>query len=72
MVRRRFSNERLMETCFSTAPACYHKDLYKSFKACVYTGRWGSVADATRELAPLEPSLRFAWDPIKFNRGRPI
>ena len=72
VLRRQFSKERLIETCFGQPPACYQTHLVKQFQASVYTGRWGSIASATVDLAELEAVLRFAWDVTKFNRGKPL
>ena len=72
LIRRTFSRQRLMETCFSDPPASLHQHLYSSFSGTVGKGRWGVVWDAAEQLGPLEASLRFAWDGVKFNRGKPL
>ncbi len=72
LLRRTYSHQRLMETCFSDPPASCHKELYSGFSSSVQGGRWGSVAKAVIDIGPLEASLTNAWDAMKFNRGRPI
>eukprot|EP00959_Pyramimonas_sp_CCMP1952_P369295 7735054-Pyramimonas_sp.AAC.1 len=62
VVRRTYSRQRLISTCFSEPPAKNHKELYEGFSASVHKGRWGSVAEAVEAVGPLEPSLRQAWD----------
>eukprot|EP00959_Pyramimonas_sp_CCMP1952_P388978 8150090-Pyramimonas_sp.AAC.1 len=53
LVRRKFSRQRLFETCFAEAPASYYQHLFEGFTASVYEGRWGTVADAVAAVGPL-------------------
>eukprot|EP00969_Alexandrium_andersonii_P154473 6827907-Alexandrium_andersonii.AAC.1 len=67
LIRRPWSKDRLLQTCFASPPASLHRDLYQRFTAQVYEHRWGTVTDAVQQLLPLEQSLRFAWSGQAFS-----
>eukprot|EP00974_Lingulodinium_polyedra_P087831 8516850-Lingulodinium_polyedra.AAC.1 len=45
---------------------------FKNFRARPYKHRWGTIVNACSQLLSVEASLRPAWDPVKFNYGRPF
>ena len=71
LLSRKYSRQRLMETCFSAEPHCFFKNQYTDFTANVYEGRWGSVAFCIGQLLLVERSLRSAWSLDKYRFGRP-
>lgn len=71
LARRKFSRQRLLETCFSEAPASYSRHLFEGFSSAVYEGRWGTVADAVTAVGPLRVAFQH-WNVSLFNRGKPI
>eukprot|EP00974_Lingulodinium_polyedra_P107175 10375813-Lingulodinium_polyedra.AAC.1 len=71
LLKRKYSRDRLMQTCFALPPFSMHRDLYVSFDATVYSARWGSLLNACHQLVPLEDSLRAAWDLAAFNGHAP-
>lgn len=70
LLRRRYSRDRLKNTCFVNEPASLQWPLFEGFSAHVVQGRWGSIAEAVTMLLPLETALRYAWDIERFNYGR--
>ena len=75
LCRRQWSKDRLIETCFSDPTvAKYYSARYitvlEKFTASVYTGRWGTIAEATEAVGQLEHCLRFGWDLSKFCKGK--
>eukprot|EP00969_Alexandrium_andersonii_P105159 4640180-Alexandrium_andersonii.AAC.1 len=66
LLRKPWSKDRLLQTCFAQPPASLHRGLYQHFSGQVYEARWGTVTDAVEQLLPLEPSLRFFWSADAF------
>ena len=75
LVSKRWSKDRLLETCFVDMPQRAGRDTIKACNAPVYTGRWGAVLISVAEILKIEDLLRFAWSKDRFLRGsaeRPI
>ena len=69
LVRRRDTKERLLETCFSRAPAKYLTKDIQRFRAKVYTDRWGEVAHCALEMRKIERALRLGWNKDLYGQG---
>lgn len=69
LLSRRWSCDRLIETCFSIAPQSARKAEIKSFRAHVYEARWGSIWFAIGELLKIKDLLVFGWSKEAFLRG---
>ena len=72
LLRRRWSKDRLLQTCFCSPEAAEHTDAIQSFSGQVYSKRWGTLAHAVEALLPLERALRCFWDARTFNFGQPV
>ena len=69
LLAKKYSRQRLLETCFANPPHSFFRGEYAHFSAGVYEGRWGSVAFAVAKLLLLEQSLRAAWSLAAYNFG---
>jgi hypothetical protein len=70
LLSKKYSKQRLLETCFVQYPHRLFKTDYASFSANVYEGRWAAVAIAVGKVLLLERSLRPAWNLQAYNFGR--
>ena len=61
LLRRRWSRQRMLETCFASEEGKKLHGLFKHFGAKVHSGRWGTMAEGVASLEPLESSLRLHW-----------
>ena len=70
LLKRRWSRQRLLETCFAHEPRLHFRNWFHSFKADVYEGRWGSIVQAVGQLLPLMRALRNGWSLRRFGHGK--
>jgi hypothetical protein len=62
LLKRKYSCDRLLESCFQREPHSLYRKEIKAFDGAVYKGRWATLLDACHQLLPLEGPLRSAWD----------
>lgn len=66
LIARKYSKQRLLETCFKDPPLCFFKDEFRSFSAHVYEARWASVSVASGKVLTLGRYLREGWSILKY------
>eukprot|EP00959_Pyramimonas_sp_CCMP1952_P230123 4811301-Pyramimonas_sp.AAC.1 len=69
LVSRRWSKDRLLESCFSNPCFDQHRRQLEDFSVEVYEGRWGSILVALSTLLPLQRILRMGWSLTKFGNA---
>ena len=71
LLSKKFTRQRLLETCFVEEPLSFFRADFHEFSASVYEGRWGSVSSAVGKLLLLEKPLRLGWNLSKYKFGKP-
>ncbi|CAE7288205.1 unnamed protein product, partial [Symbiodinium sp. KB8] len=66
LLQQPWSCQRLVRTCMQRAPRNAWIPEIEAFKGKVYSGRWGTTMDATRQLVPLLEVVRNLWDVNQF------
>ena len=69
LLKRKWSKQRLIATCFRDPPASAFAERVRQFDKSVYVGRWASIILAIAALIPLEDALRSAWSLAAFTMG---
>ena len=69
LLKKRWSRQRLMASCFAHGPAFHFRGLFSHFSASVYEGRWGSLLHAISRILPLKASLRMFWSLANYQGG---
>ena len=64
------TREKLFRTCYSSRLGEALQAEFKGFDAHVQPARWGTVADAVRQVALIEKTLRWGWDAEKYREGK--
>eukprot|EP00959_Pyramimonas_sp_CCMP1952_P346394 7254818-Pyramimonas_sp.AAC.2 len=74
MLSMRFSKARLLNSCFANGAASVFYQNIASFNATVYTGRWGTVRNATHQLVDphIMGALRTGWDRARYVAGQGV
>ena len=68
MLRKLWSRQRLLETCYSSESTCLFRSMIEKAGNVteVYEGRWGSISHATDDVLSFERCLRAGWSEEKF------
>jgi hypothetical protein len=70
LLSRKWSRDRLLETCFCDYPERNSRCEIERFKAHVYEGRWGSIWHAIGQISMVKDVLKYAWSKAAFLRGK--